>query len=179
MLVKPEVVTIQAVKRDLVSRTLTLQPTEEITNFKAVALDAHANGDSAVIAADAIQLNSVPDQIPANTIVQLPLQVDLSQAKSGEFTGEIRFTHTEGSESLPVILRVKESWQLPLVVLLIGTAVGMAVSTYSAKGKLSDEVPDIDDAPKEEVLADLKQAWTEARSDNTIPLSQMWDGIDD
>lgn len=138
--VTPKVVTIQAVKGDLVSRTLTLQSTEEITDFKAVELDAHASDDSAVIAADAINLESIPEQIPANTLVQLPLKVDLSQAQSGEFTGEIRFTHAEGSESIPITLRVKDSWQLPLVTLLIGIAIGMAVSTYSAKGKLSDEV---------------------------------------
>lgn len=44
---------------------------------------------------------------------------------------------------------------------------------------LENQHPDPDDAPKEEVLANLKQAWQEARSGNTIPLSQMWDGIDD
>lgn len=136
----PKIVTIQAVKGDLATRTLILQPTEKVTNFTAVTLDAHASDHSAVIAADAIKLESVPDQIPANTLVQLPLQVDLSQAESGEFTGEIRFTHAEGIESIPIILRVKDPWQLPLVTLLIGIAIGMAVSTYSAKGKLSDEV---------------------------------------
>ncbi len=44
---------------------------------------------------------------------------------------------------------------------------------------LANQHPDPDDDPKEEVLANLKQAWQEARSGNTIPLSQMWDGIDD
>ncbi|MGD1953113.1 MAG: DUF433 domain-containing protein [Leptolyngbyaceae cyanobacterium] len=38
---------------------------------------------------------------------------------------------------------------------------------------------DLDDDSKEEVLENLKQAWQEAKSSNTIPLSQMWDVIND
>lgn len=38
--------------------------------------------------------------------------------------------------------------------------------------------PDLDDDPTEAVLSDLKQSWQEAQSGNTIPLAQMWDGID-
>lgn len=138
LVVTPKVFTIQAVKGDLVNRTITLQPTADVTQLKAVALDAYASG--AVIAADAIDLGPMPDQIPANALAQLPIQVDLSQAQSGEFTGEIRFTYATGSHSVPLTLRVKDSWQLPLATLVIGIAIGMAVSTYSAKGKLSDEV---------------------------------------
>ena len=37
--------------------------------------------------------------------------------------------------------------------------------------------PDPDDDPREEVLENLKQAWQEAKSGNTVPLSQIWDGI--
>jgi hypothetical protein len=44
---------------------------------------------------------------------------------------------------------------------------------------MADTPPDLDDDPKKEVLVNLKQAWKEARSGNTIPLSQMWDDIDD
>ncbi|MEO0377673.1 MAG: hypothetical protein AAF329_24335, partial [Cyanobacteria bacterium P01_A01_bin.17] len=138
--VTPKNITIQAIKGDLATRTLTLQPTEKVINFKAFTLDAQSSDNSAVIAADAIKLGAVPEQISANTLVQLPLHVDLSQAQSGEFTGEIRFTHATGIESIPIILRVKDPWQLPLVILLVGIAIGMVVSTYSAKGKLSDEI---------------------------------------
>lgn len=42
----------------------------------------------------------------------------------------------------------------------------------------TDQLPDPDDDPKEEILSDLKQAWQEAQSGHTIPLSQMWNGID-
>lgn len=35
-----------------------------------------------------------------------------------------------------------------------------------------------DDTPKEEVLADLRQAWHEAMTDQTIPISQLWENIE-
>ena len=36
---------------------------------------------------------------------------------------------------------------------------------------------DPDDDSKEEVLENLKQAWQEAKASNSVPVSQMWDGI--
>jgi hypothetical protein len=38
--------------------------------------------------------------------------------------------------------------------------------------------PDDDDEPTESILAGLRQAWKEARAGQTIPLSELWDGID-
>ena len=43
---------------------------------------------------------------------------------------------------------------------------------------LADEQSDIDDDPKKEVLESLRQAWQEVKAGETIPLSQMWEGID-
>jgi hypothetical protein len=37
---------------------------------------------------------------------------------------------------------------------------------------------DTDDEPNESVLAGLRQAWREARQGQTIPLAELWDGID-
>ena len=41
-----------------------------------------------------------------------------------------------------------------------------------------DEALDPDDTPKEVVLQDLREGLQEALSGQTIPLSQMWNGID-
>ncbi|HLO88858.1 MAG TPA: hypothetical protein VK203_28160 [Nostocaceae cyanobacterium] len=35
------------------------------------------------------------------------------------------------------------------------------------------------DKHKEEILEDFRQAWHEAMTGNTIPVSQLWEGIDD
>jgi hypothetical protein len=36
-----------------------------------------------------------------------------------------------------------------------------------------------DEQSKEEILADLRQAWHEAMTGKTIPVAQIWKGIDD
>lgn len=36
-----------------------------------------------------------------------------------------------------------------------------------------------DEQPKEEILADFRQAWQEAMTGQTIPVAQLWEGIDD
>lgn len=36
-----------------------------------------------------------------------------------------------------------------------------------------------DDKYKEEILADFRQAWQEAMTGQTIPVAQLWEGIDD
>ncbi len=36
-----------------------------------------------------------------------------------------------------------------------------------------------EDTPKEEVLADLRQAWREALTGQAIPVAQLWEAFDD
>ncbi len=36
-----------------------------------------------------------------------------------------------------------------------------------------------DDKNKEEIIADLRQAWHEAMTGQTIPVAQLWEGLED
>jgi hypothetical protein len=36
----------------------------------------------------------------------------------------------------------------------------------------------LDDQPQSEVLADFRQAWHEAMTGQTIPVAQMWEGLE-
>jgi hypothetical protein len=38
---------------------------------------------------------------------------------------------------------------------------------------------DEDDKPKEVILEDFRQAWHEAMTGKTIPVAQLWEGIED
>jgi hypothetical protein len=38
---------------------------------------------------------------------------------------------------------------------------------------------DDNETPKEEILEDFRQAWHEAMTGKTIPISQIWEGIED
>lgn len=44
---------------------------------------------------------------------------------------------------------------------------------------LIPEAADLDDKSQTEVLADFQQAWHEAMSKQTIPVAQLWQGIED
>ena len=46
------------------------------------------------------------------------------------------------------------------------------------ENRADDEEVDSDDTSVEEIKASLKQALQEAKTGKTIPLEQMWDGID-
>lgn len=43
---------------------------------------------------------------------------------------------------------------------------------------LIQEEPPEDDTPNTEVLADLRQAWHEAMTGQTIPVAQLWEEIE-
>lgn len=43
---------------------------------------------------------------------------------------------------------------------------------------LISEATDQDDTSKAEVLADFKQAWHEAMTGQTIPVAQLWEGLE-
>ena len=44
---------------------------------------------------------------------------------------------------------------------------------------LIPEAADLDDESQIEVLTDFRQAWHEAMSKQTIPVAQLWQGIED
>ena len=70
----------------------------------------------------------------------------ITQPSSGEFQGKLRLSYQqEGQElpmtvGIPVTVKVKDNWFLPLILLLIGTGLGISVSNYRAKGKPRDEI---------------------------------------
>jgi hypothetical protein len=44
---------------------------------------------------------------------------------------------------------------------------------------LISEEEDLDDKSQPEALADLQQAWHEAMTGQTIPVAQLWEGLED
>ncbi|WP_190507564.1 hypothetical protein [Leptolyngbya sp. FACHB-321] len=73
----------------------------------------------------------------------MPLKFEFSRASSsGEFSGSLRLSEPNGQQSIliPVTVRVKDPWLLPLLMLLAGTGLGMGFSASCAKGKPCDEI---------------------------------------
>lgn len=43
---------------------------------------------------------------------------------------------------------------------------------------IGETEPELDQASKDEILADFRQAWHEAMTGQTVPVSQIWEGIE-
>jgi hypothetical protein len=130
----PRAITINATRGETISRTIVLRSSEPTSNVKAIALDAFSSDNSVVLPAAAIQITAFPAQINPNQVIRVPIQFNLQAAPSGEFSGEVLVTDADGETSIPVIVRVRDPWLQPLLVLLAGMAIGMAISAYSRQG---------------------------------------------
>jgi hypothetical protein len=136
----PKTVTINAVKGETITRTISLRVAQDTKDVKVIALDAFSADNTVVLPAKAIQITAPPTQINADRLTTFPVTLNLQSVPSGEFTGEILLTTPGSEKSIPLIVRIKDDWGYPLATLLLGVSLGMAVSAYGSKGKLSDEV---------------------------------------
>ncbi len=70
----------------------------------------------------------------------VPIQFNLKNANSGEFTGRLLLIYGNERTEIPISIRVKDPWFVPVLILFSGTALGIMVSVYRDKGKPKDEV---------------------------------------
>lgn len=153
--VTPPNLTVAGTRGIRITRTLLLQTQSPITDLKFISLDLN-NGDGiAVLPARIIQPPLLPKQIEANGLLSVPVEFNLVDApNSGEFSGILLVTYKGGELVVPLTIKVKDPWLLPLVVLATGVALGMAVSAYRNKGR-----------PRDEILVRVGQLRTQLRTD--------------
>ena len=123
-----------------VKRNLLLRIDSAITNAQLFTLDLNRSDGATVLPATAIRPSLSPNSVQSNQPLTIPVQFDFSQTQSGEYSGVLLLSHTDGELTIPVTVRVKDYWLLPLVVLVLGVALGMGVSAYRAEGMARDEI---------------------------------------
>mgnify|MGYP001791643729 FL=1 len=128
-----------------VKRNLLLRSKQEVTNIKIISSDLNRTDAAQVFPADAIQINSANisttiQQLNANEFVTVPIEFDLRNIPSGEFNGTLLVTYADGEIRISVNIKVKDNWLLPLLVLLLGVNLGIAISAYRNEGMARDEV---------------------------------------
>ena len=138
--VTPGSIIITATKGSVETRTIALRASEAIANPQIVPFDLPTADGSKVLPATLIQAEKPPAQSSPNNLVSIPIQFDLQNVPSGEFTGEVLVTYQGNEQVVPVIVKVKDPWQLPLLLLVGGVLLSVAVSTYSTAGKRRDEI---------------------------------------
>ncbi|WP_254173296.1 hypothetical protein [Planktothrix pseudagardhii] len=122
-------------------RQIFVQTNSPIQDLRVLVLDLNRQDGTTVFPASGIVANKQNWQTIKSNQMLIPLEFNLSQApSSGEYNGTIRFSYTGGELTLPITLQVKDFWLLPLLVLFLGTGLGILVSVYRAQGRPRDEI---------------------------------------
>lgn len=140
---RPTAFNIVGTKGTTEQRTLVLRlPQASSTPINIYTFDLYNADSTIVFPSSAIKIPEMERATQTNEFVSIPITFDLTQLDlpSGEFTGELLLIYDDGELPIPVLVRVKDNWPLPLVLLVLGVVLGMAVSSYSSGGRLSDEV---------------------------------------
>ncbi|PAX51497.1 hypothetical protein [Brunnivagina elsteri] len=128
-----------------VKRNLLLRSSQEINNIKVVSLDLNRTDGAKVFPANSLKINLSNSTIPGNKLqanqpVSIPLEFDFQQVSSGEFSGVLLIISPDSEITIPITVKVKDHWLIPLLVLLLGVGLGITVSTYRTEGINRDEV---------------------------------------
>lgn len=123
-----------------VKRNLLLRTNEALTNLQILSVDLNRADGAAVLPATATRPTLPADSAQPNQALTIPVQFNFSQINSGEYSGILLIIYANGELTIPVIVRVKDYWLLPLLVLLLGVALGVGVSAYRSEGMTRDEI---------------------------------------
>jgi predicted transcriptional regulator len=78
----------------------------------------------------------------------------------------------------PLTIQIPEDLEQQLIVR--ATDLNVSLETLILESLLQVvQSPDLDDTPKEEVLASLHRAFEDIEAGRVIPLEELWDSLDD
>lgn len=151
VVVTPSSLTIAGTKGSVETRTLVLRAKEPVNSLRVTAFDLLNPNGTMVFPATSITANTVKPStnkstandlvsIAASDLVSIPITFDFQSVPSGEFTGEMLLSYQGNEQVVPVIVRVKDPPLIPLLTLLFGVGLSMAVSAYSIGGRQRDEI---------------------------------------
>jgi hypothetical protein len=118
---------------------LLLQATQEISGVVVISNDLRRTDDAAILPASTITVSSTKS-MEAGSFGMIDVRIDLSQVPAGEYHGAIILAHSAGSTRIPITLRTRDHWLIPLLVLLGSLAVGGGLSLYREVRKRPDEL---------------------------------------
>jgi hypothetical protein len=143
-LLDPAQVTIAGRPGQEISRRVTLRETvggSPLTGLEAISQDLRTADGERVLPATAISLTLPTDQIDGEDIEIADLEIDLGGVSPGAYAGQVHLAADEGNlVSLPVTVNVRARLFLPILVVLVGTALGFGLSVYRDRGKPRDQV---------------------------------------
>lgn len=124
---------------DSQTRTILFTSSQPITGAQLIPLDLTRGDGVTFIPAAAVKANLV-STLAVSEPVAIPVTIDLRDAPSGEFKGNLVLHYYSGSQVIPVTVQVKDPGLVPLLVLLLGVVLGIGVGAYRAGGEKRDRV---------------------------------------
>jgi ElaB/YqjD/DUF883 family membrane-anchored ribosome-binding protein len=126
-------------------RNILLRTNQRVDNLQIITLDLNSTDGTKVFPANAITIYSPSESqqinsIPGNKPIKIPIEFDINQIPSGEFNGNLLITYGENELIIPMNVKVKNHWFFPLLILLIGIALGIIISVYRNEGIARDEI---------------------------------------
>ncbi|MEG4630738.1 hypothetical protein QUB56_14150 [Microcoleus sp. AR_TQ3_B6] len=140
VITEPAQITVVGMRGTVVTRNIFLRTATPVTQLELIPLDLNSDDGGAVLSAQAISLEKSLGNLTQPNAIISQVKFDLRKVNSGEFNGKLRLSYKDGEWAIPVTVKVKEHWFLPLFILLIGAGLGVSVSLYRAQGRPRDEI---------------------------------------
>jgi hypothetical protein len=115
---------------------------KEVKEFRVISTDLQRKDQAAIVPARWMQSQfDSKVQLAPQKLLSLPMQFDLDTAsQSGEYSGTLFIEHSEGDLSVPVTLKLKDSWHFALPLLVGGVVLGLLLSAYQVEGFDRDDI---------------------------------------
>jgi hypothetical protein len=111
-----------------------------ITDLQVITLDLNRADSTTIVPTSAIRLTLPNTSVQPKQPLTFPVEFDFNKIRSGEYSGQLLVVYENGELSVPVIVRLKDHWLFPLLVLLLGVGLGIGVSAYRNDGMPRDEI---------------------------------------
>ena len=138
---EPAQVTVSGMRGSLATRNIVLQTDTPINNLQLIPLDLNRSDGDSIFPAQAITMEKLSVSSSNQNLMMTLVKFDLNKVfRSGEFSGKLWLSYQDGEQVIPVTIKVKDHWFLPLLILLVGSALGISVSIYRTQGRPRDEI---------------------------------------
>jgi hypothetical protein len=115
---------------------------KEVREFRVISTDLQRKDNAVIVPARWIQ-SQVDSKVglAPQKFLSVPVQFDLNAVpQSGEYGGTLFVEHSEGDLSVPVMLKVKDSWHLAVPLLVLGVTLALLLAAYQADGFDRDDI---------------------------------------
>lgn len=125
-----------------VKRNLFLRSSQVVKDVKILSLDLNRSDNTQVFPANAIKVNLASSSINnlPNQPLLTPIEFDLKNVQSGEYNGNLLVITPDSELVIPISLKIRDYWLMPLLVLLLGVGLGIIISMYRSEWMARDEV---------------------------------------